>query len=484
MTRQRLLDEINRIRKEKSLRIDEIAYDEFLFRPEYEYLKLEFTKYRLRKEKWHQLVRFALSDKGQHRYMYDRLLSLLLRYRNNYNDYFSLKTETGTSFFPDRISEINVLFSLYKEFFAIFKKVIERIQFDYPPEKSFDISLRGRIIWDGTLRNSYSFFPSRFQLIKWNREFVVPENILLLVAVVWLNRTCKTLLNIPFLEPLNKIELSILNHISYRTTVMVNFFPFPEVKTSASKFYSLPANDKRITDLERTVKLRIRSGAIHSKSYTQLIEWIEKFKQMNIRMISPNRTNFPLDSLENLDTIYEAWIFFEFVNFFSMKGIITKLEIDNEPNFFEFRHMGNTFRFWYEKKFIKGSGNAWAVDSFPDFTVMKDDQIIAIFDAKNYGASRESRGEAAHKILAYITNLDCGYGGLFFPLVDTVEFLYPGVNDSPKFHANLLVGHYNMPPSANEAAVNIKNITLQRVFDEIIRRVSFTTNMPKMSVLQ
>ena len=37
---------------------------------------------------------------------------------------------------------------------------------------------------------------------------------------------------------------------------------------------------------------------------------------MNVRLISQNRTNFPLETLENLDTIYEAWIFFEFVDFF------------------------------------------------------------------------------------------------------------------------------------------------------------------------
>ena len=352
--------------------------------------------------------------------MYDRLLHLLLRYRSNYNDYFKLKTESGTVLFPDRVSEINILFSLYKEFFAIFKTIIRRIHFDYPTEKDSSNIIQGKINWEGTIRNNYTTFPLRFQLIKWHREFVTPENIVLILCAVWLNNTCKTLLNLPFVEPLSPSELNTLNYIRTRTHTIVNFFPFQDVKAHAKKFYYLSINDRRIRDLERMFELRLIEGVLQAKSYYHLLQWWRKFRQMNVRLISQNRTNFPLETLENLDTIYEAWIFFEFVDFFSRQGVLSRLEIDIEPNFFEFQYEGRQIKFLYEIKFERGYGHAWAVDSFPDFTVMDEDTIIAVFDAKNYGALSESRGEAAHKILAYLTNLDCGFGGLFFPNFDTV----------------------------------------------------------------
>ena len=193
---------------------------------------------------------------------------------------------------------------------------------------------------------------------------------------------------------------------------------------------------------------------------------------MNVRLISQNRTNFPLETLENLDTIYEAWIFFEIVDFFSRQGVLSKLEIDIEPNFFEFQYEGRQIKFLYEIKFMKGGGHAWAVESWPDFTVMDGDTIIAVFDAKNYGASSGLRGEAAHKILAYLTNLDCGFGGLFFPNSDTEEFRFPEHNRIAKHHFNLHVGHFKMKPSSSSDAVTSKNETMEKIFFEIAERLT------------
>lgn len=474
MTRQSLLEEIRRLSKDNNLRIDEIAYDEFLLQTEFEYLKLEFNKYKLKKEKWHQLVRFAFSDTNAHRYMYDRLLRLLQRYRSNYNDYFKLKTETGTVLFPDRVSEINILFSIYKEYFAIFREIIHRIHFDYPTKKVLSNFLQGKIDWEGTIRNNYASYPVKFQLIKWQREFVTTENILLALCALWLNKSCKTLLNISFVEPLNVHELNVLNYIMHRTRTIVNFFPFQDVKAFALKFSILLPNDRRILDLERIIEMRLSQGILQSKSYYDLLQWWRKFRHMNIRLISPNRTNFPIETLENLDTIYEAWIFFEFVDFFSQQQLLFKLQVDKEPNFFEIKYKGHNIRFYYEKKFVKGFEHAWAVDSFPDFTVLENDNIIAVFDAKNYGASSESKGDATHKILAYLTNLDCGFGGLFFPKFESVEYRYPELNRDARYHSNLLAGHYKMEPSNSEDAIKTKKENLSKIFLEIIRRIKPT----------
>jgi hypothetical protein len=245
--------------------------------PEFEYLKIEYYKHKLKGEKWHQLVRFALSDKEEQRYMYDRLLQLLLRYRNGYNDYFRLKTESGTVLFPDRVSEINILFSLYKEYLVIFKTIIRRIHFDYPTQKDSSNIIQGKINWEGTIKNNYTSFPLKFQLIKWHREFVTPENTVLVLCAIWLNNACKTLLNISFVEPLTASELNTLNYIRTRTSTIVNFFPFQDVKAHAKKFYSLSINDRRIQDLERIFEHRIKQGVLQEKLFllASLVEEIQ-----------------------------------------------------------------------------------------------------------------------------------------------------------------------------------------------------------------
>lgn len=51
-----------------------------------------------------------------------------------------------------------------------------------------------------------------------------------------------------------------------------------------------------------------------------------------------------------------------------------------------------------------------------DFTAMVDDEILAIFDAKNYSkGSSHSVTDSKNKMLAYMNNLDTSYGALIYP---------------------------------------------------------------------
>jgi hypothetical protein len=45
------------------------------------HLEYEFGKNKIKKEKWHRFVRFALSDPKEGKYMYNILVELLLIYR-------------------------------------------------------------------------------------------------------------------------------------------------------------------------------------------------------------------------------------------------------------------------------------------------------------------------------------------------------------------------------------------------------------------
>ena len=72
---------------------------------------------------------------------------------------------------------------------------------------------------------------------------------------------------------------------------------------------------KEFSKLNLNFLYRIKEGSIKEYyEYSRLLKWIKKFRDLGIRMVSHTLTNFPLDTLSNLDTIYEAWIFFEITN--------------------------------------------------------------------------------------------------------------------------------------------------------------------------
>ena len=194
-------------------------------------------------------------------------------------------------------------------------------------------------------------------------------------------------------------------------------------------------------------------------------------------MMSNSSTNFPLDNIENLDTIYEAWNFLEMTDYFYEKGMLLKFELDAKPSYFDIDYAGHLIRFYYEMNFERGMGHSWAVTCKPDFTVMVGDKILAVLDAKNYSKGSTMKTEASNKMLAYITNLSVGYGGLFFPNFDFKEFVHSGETDNPKYHSNLKLVHYKMEPKNTELAIKTRHDSIDKIFAEIIKRLEIKTTI-------
>jgi hypothetical protein len=473
MNRQELLEEINFLVKEKKLQESLVMADVFTQLPDYYYLGVEFDKNKIKNEKWHQLVRFALSDPKEGKYMYDRLLELLLIHRRSYNDYFELKTESATTPLPDRLSYLNRLSLVHREYFAIFKSIMGTFHFDYPLKKSLEVSVRGKVDWSAVSKKFPITFPVLFDTSLWKREFNTTENILLILSAIWLGRESNRLLTLSFTEPLNVNEVHMLNSILKNTQEIVRTFPFSEVISDAKKYANLSINDKRVLHIESQTKYRIENGQIkESNSYRSLLKWISKFRQLNIRMVSSSLTNFSLDTLDNLDTIYEAWIFFEIMDATAKRYGLISMNMRKKPYYFEFEYLGHLIKFVYEQQFDLGQKYAWAVSSKPDFTVMEAEKIIAIFDAKNYRPGSDDKNYATNKMLAYMTNLDANFGALFFPNFTYAEFIYPGENDSPKYHFNLKLVHYIMKPNDTEDAIKVKNEMKCKMLSEITDKIN------------
>jgi hypothetical protein len=75
-------------------------------------------------------------------------------------------------------------------------------------------------------------------------------------------------------------------------------------------------------------------------------------------------------------------------------------------------------------------------------------------------------------MLAYKTNLDANFGALFFPNYNYAEFIYPRENDSPKYHFNLKLVHYNMKPNDSADAIKVKNEMICKILSEITDRIN------------
>lgn len=512
-----------------------LADETFLEHPQYLDLKRKFreTEYHNRHWKWHQLVRLVLEPQQTRQYMYDRLLSLLLKHRRSYDEYFVLKTQEGMHQIPNPLADLNRLEILYEAYFQIYQNVKNRIHFDFPSSNHVGSIIRGAINWDKTIKNSLTDFPTEFVSSVKQKEFVTPENILLILCAEWLFRESSRLLQIKFKEPLSDYKRNLLSIISQHTQMILQNFPFPSILNESKRYWSLSFSDPRITQLESNAKQRINQRLIQNPNYEKLLEWIDDFRDLDIsRVTDSTPTRHILDSLENVDTVYEAWIFLEFVEFLHEKELLINLKLGDKA-YCQFEYQGLIVTFWYEKTFSAKEGHGWILEHRPDFTAMVDDEILAIFDAKNYSkASSGYVSESQNKMLAYLNNLDANYGALIYPnypknwddltrdekmqhlvlyitsnnpdltnfetqkearkFVDLAwnqlpkeyqtlmpplafrKFTHPESGKKARFHFEQTLSLIRMPPEQSEMAIQLKNESLEEIFRAIISRIPLT----------
>lgn len=507
----------------------------FLDQPQYFELKKKFhqTEYHSRHWKWHQLVRLVLEPQQTRQYMYDRLLSLILKHRRAYNDYFILKTQEGNYPLPNPLADLNRIEILYKKYFELYLDIKNKIHFDYPKNEYVGPSIRGTINWDRTIRNSSTEFPMEFVSSIKQKEFQTPENILLILCAEWLFREASKLLQINFKEPLSDYKRNLLSEISQKTKTILTEFPFQSILNESKRFWNLSYSDPRIKELEQKSRQRIRQRLVRNSSYAKLLEWIEDFRSLDIsRVTESTPTRHILDSIENVDTVYEAWIFLEFVEFLHERELLVNFKLGEHPNC-QFEYNGLTVTFWYEKTFSQKEGHGWILEHKPDFTAMVDDEILAIFDAKNYSkASSSYVSDSQNKMLAYMSNLDTSYGALIYPnypknwddltrderiqslvlyldsknsvatsneiktearrlaelswsdlpqeyqmLLPPVafrKFEHPTPGKKARYHFDQSLCLIRMSPEQSEMAIKLKNESMQEIFRAIISRIPLT----------
>lgn len=483
MNRQELFSIIRKKVKENPSLENLITSKNFLDYPENKYLKDAFCKYKRiyqSTEEWDQFARFALTDPKERAYMYERVIQLLIKYCFPYEKYFKIRSEYATSPFFDRISSLNRLLILYKEYFQIYSDIINKINFDYPKKEYSGKFIKGVIDWSETLKKTPSF-PIEFKTKRLYKKFSVPENMLLILCAFWLENEATRLLRLDFLEPLDKNEIYILNTIAQKSKKILMLFPFKEVLDDIKDYFRLQINDSRIKDLEILSRKRLQEGIIKNNEYYKLLKWIYKFKQLNIRMFSPNHINFPIDNISSLDTIYEVWIFFEIIDYVNKNVVNVKPKLGKDKKdeikieYFEFRFPKTTKKsveFHYQPVFYRKDKEIWAGDEItPDFTVITGNKtVIAVFDAKNY--TKDNKKGPRDTILAYMFNLHTNYGAILSPKFNHEEFSYLSEENPNKDHSNLKLAYYKLVPKDEKTVIENNNEEIQTILKEIENRLT------------
>jgi hypothetical protein len=466
LTRQLLLNEIQRIYVENKEKKEDISDEIYAFK-KYPHLVSLFEQNRIGSEKWEQLVRELLFyTRDDLRYMYDRTMQLIRRYQTNTSMYFKLKTEGGTYTLPDRLSDLNRLFELYMEFFTtIYPNVNRKLSFDvYQREQDTGI-LQGRLLWSKTIkrcvRQGGQTYPTAFTVLTPECEFETPENIIVVLSILRLRQDSLFLLDYDFSDKLSKEEQIVLNKIAdgcehvLRTTLLGDIIPV------AARYVALRMDDPQGLALETQSRTRLQ-GEHETNPHMLLLQWVKKYRELNLRSISINRTNFPVDRVENLDTMFEIWILLEFLDCLrTTEGAIVRAI--TFPKIFEVSVSGVHFRLYYEKTY-----GGWAAKALPDFSIEKDGELKVVMDAKNW---LQSKVDAIYKMLGYLNNLDATIGILFFPNATALGEHRIHRGSDLKNHKNQVLFNCVAPPSGSKEHVLEKQNTLREAARLVLQTI-------------
>ncbi len=429
-------------------------------------------------EQWHQFVRLAINFE-EIEYMFKRMMNLLRRHRRSTDEYFKAKFHTGISELPYRSSELYLLFDLTDEFFQIYRRIENQMNFDRSKITSSD-SVHGRINWNKTMLKLKTDFPTHFETDDWKKKFDTPENILLVWTAIWINRRIELLLKIRFTDPLDDLEVRKLIKISDNCKKIISTFPFYDVVNLARKNFGDEIKNNRIQKLEFEIKQRMQEGFIDNSAYANFLQWFTKIKSFNFPEITKKErtVNFLLDATKNIDAMYKIWIFFELLNYFS-KHCKINFVLNSDLQYFQFEINHQNLNLFYEKIFEEGEQFAWAQKHVPDFTVLINNEVMAVFDAKNYRDKSNRDDSPKNKILAYMTNLGTGYGAVLWPKNQT-ESVYPRINsdDSTEYHQNLKLASYSFNPYFELNEQSSVDISSEKILAEIKSRVKPATKCP------
>ena len=390
--RQQLTEKISEF--SKTIDFSKIQDDDFRIENNLGTLWLQCKNEKTIREKWPDFVKYVLFDNVERVYISEQLMRLYYESRGSL-DHFVVSTEDGNFSLPDRLGLFLRLQILKDDFSKIYHRINSRINFDFPQKEFAENRIRGKIDWNKTSRNSLGQFPIKFYTKSPARKFDTHENILLLLCANWIKIDSKRILSTDLERPLSIHERNVLISIHNSITDLINHFPFSDVTRRVSNLTIYGRNSPEINQLRRKVNERIREGKVKNAEYANLLKWVQQYLDLRIDGVVKDQNTFVMENLTSINTLYELLIFFEF--FVYLKNdqncnpqIRVRTENKQIKYTVEFKIEQKSVLFEYDKEYTFGESKeskkwpTWILTSKPDYSVIVDNTIIAVFDAKNY----------------------------------------------------------------------------------------------------
>ena len=452
MSRSELILKINQLDEELKNKFIE-KYDENPCKYAHLYEKWESIK--IENENWYQFVKLAIK--------FDQAELMINRIRSVFQDKeYLIDGDCSKISFNNNINTKSNIFikfeelqSLFIEFTEILSMIKKQIYFERHISIKFDSMYDNEINWDMTIQKNKTNFPLKFFIKKNYKKFNTPENKLLVISNIWLKTESETLLK--FYNRFDTIKISTLLNII--ETLKQNEFLFKTL-FNINIVDDVEYNNLETTNLLKNVHNRIRICRALDKSYSELFLWVKKFQKYSIMQLSNNNiSHITIDTIKNIDIIYEVWIFAEIIDYIIKKyNAIINFNLEQ---YVEFQFDGKTFKIFYQRVF--NGGEIWVEKSTPDFSIYCNEKLIAIVDAKNY--LLESIEPGRSKILAYMMNLKCNFGVGIFPKIKSKQY----EKDVDAFsNVKLTLHTLSMIPYTRNSNTNVTK-SLKILFDGVIK---------------
>tara|TARA_Y100000590_G_C15747939_1_gene1022974 strand:- start:11937 stop:13697 length:1761 start_codon:yes stop_codon:yes gene_type:complete len=403
-------------------------------------------------QSWKSFCRLCILEHDKVNYMSSRIWYIFSLYlKNNKNAYFQFIDhqlgETKAEF-PKNFPRIELLKRKSSEFFHLYKILLDNVSFDAQTKGTNLAKPKGRIDWKRTIMTQARGETLSFVTKQNIRNFVTPENELILVGAQLIYLKADELLKTALSA--SESEKTDLAQIKIKASRCFSQFPFPNVQLSVRNKRLVENFEVEIPYLLSDVKTRLLAKKINNNAYKKLHRWTDEFlkeKGLHRLMGVAQHDSLVFLSLRDIDAMYEIWILFELLHHLHRsgkspvydikkegkdKGLVKKITFDWE---------GKDLEVYYDEKLspkesIADDGNydpaePIEVDIFtestPDFFFKLDGKNVAVFDAKNYsddplakGVAKakdnsSGRGVGRHKVMGYMTNLDCNLGVVIWP---------------------------------------------------------------------
>lgn len=390
--------------------------------------------------KWRDMLREMRQWKQQELdYMYMQIMSLARNFLGRKYPYFEVKSYSGNTTIPDKAVILNRLMILYGELLnEIYPSIIRLLSYSIKDIEIETSNPRGTILFQKTITNAIKNsggIPITFTCSIPDRTFDTPENRLLLIAIKSIHNDALQVYHYQKMASTDMEDKRKVWEIINVTNSILDSTPLHEIKKKTTELHlsRIPKDKlkKRLDDVEKELEKR----RVRQAEYTKLVQWTRKYTDFNANRYD-DALNFTLENTEDIDTMFELWGLFQFVNYIKFNfpdvkiepfGKMSKSKKRLKLKGFKITRSGQKlFNIAYENSFQ--SPVAYGKESggtlVPDYSIeYNENNRPIILDAKNWKGS--NRNDALHKMKSYVFGFQAKYrseiGILFFSMYDKNE---------------------------------------------------------------